>query len=98
MIKELDLSLPFRFTVIAFCLLLVFVIGMASGMQMPVFGISAGVVAAMMYVTAVSYDCRLKARVTQPRPIVWKVTVNGISVGTMADSCLLYTSPSPRDS
>ena len=50
MIKELDLSLPFRFTVIAFCLLLVFVIGMASGMQMPVFGISAGVVAAMMYV------------------------------------------------
>lgn len=85
MIKNLDLSLPFRFTVIAFCLLLVFVIGMASGMQMPVFGISAGVVAAVMYVTAVSYDRRLKARVAQPRPIVWKVTVNGISVGTMAD-------------
>jgi len=83
--RKSDLSFPCQFAVIAVSLLFIFLIGTASGLPMPGFGILAGVFALLTLFTAVSEDRRLRARVTRPQPWIWQIAVNNVPVGTITD-------------
>lgn len=83
--RKSELSFPCSFAVLSVCLLFIFLIGTASGMPMPEFGILAGVLAILTLFTAVSVDRRLHARITQRRPWLWQIAVNDVPVGTITD-------------
>lgn len=84
-LRKSDLPFPCRFAVFAMCLFLIFLIGTASGMSMPGFGIIAGVYAALSIFTAVRDDRRLRARIARPQPWIWEIVVNDVPVGTISD-------------
>lgn len=86
MLKKFEPSLLFWLGGPAVGLLLIFVIGTASGMPMIEFGISAGVFALFVYFTAARYDRQLQGRIADPQPWIWQVSVNDISIGAITDA------------
>lgn len=83
--RKSELSFPCSFAVLSVCLFFIFLVGAASGMPVPGFGILAGVLAILTLFTAVSVDRRLQARITQRQPWLWQIAVNDVPVGTITD-------------
>lgn len=67
-------------------LLLVCVIGTASGLPVVGFGACIAAFAFFSYFIAANYDRHLGARIAQPQPWDWMVHINGVWVGTIPDA------------
>jgi len=86
MLKQIKNSLVFWSSPAVLSLLLVFIIGLASGLPMRGFGACVATFSIVSYFVTANYDRQLGARITQPRPFEWTVMVNGVSVGTIRDA------------
>jgi hypothetical protein len=86
MLKKIKNSLVFWSSPAVLSLLLVFIIGVASGLPMLGFGACVATFGILSYFVAANYDRQLGVRITQPQPFEWTVMVNGVSVGTIRDA------------